>query len=403
MEQLSVPVMGDPLGGLRQVFFSAGILLQRVIGYWDVLEKDWGAEASLEFAAAWLASAQDCNKFRDGGVARYYNPTHGWSSSYPETTGYVVETMLAYAKWRGDDSYRQRAIRMLDWLVSIQLADGAFQGGAIDASPIVPVAFNTGQILLGLAKGTSEVGEVYRQPMCRAADWLVQAQDPDGCWRRHASPLTIAGDKTYDTHIAWGLLEAARLEPGRGYQEAALANVGWALSRQLPNGWFANCCLQSPAEPLTHTIGYALRGVLEAYRFTGKPHLLETSRRTADGLVGAMDNDGSLPGRLNRDWGAPVKWSCLAGSVQIAYCLLFLYQETGYVKYRDAGYALNRMVRRTMSTKGKPGVRGGIKGSHPFSGGYMRYCYPNWACKFFLDAQMFEIELRRSERSDPAG
>ena len=35
-----------------------------------------------------------------------------------------------------------------------------------------------------------------------------------------------------------------------------------------------------------------------------------------------------------------------------------------------------------------PGVRGGVKGSHPVDGGYMTYRYPNWAAKFFMDAAM---------------
>ena len=37
-----------------------------------------------------------------------------------------------------------------------------------------------------------------------------------------------------------------------------------------------------------------------------------------------------------------------------------------------------------------PGVRGGVKGSHPVDGGYMTYRYPNWAAKFFMDALMLE-------------
>ena len=42
-----------------------------------------------------------------------------------------------------------RARRMLDWCVAIQYPEGGFQGGKIDATPKVPVTFNTGQILLG--------------------------------------------------------------------------------------------------------------------------------------------------------------------------------------------------------------------------------------------------------------
>src|SRR5205085_10345256 len=124
---------------------------------------------------------------------------------------------------------RERARRMTDWLVRIQLPGGGFQGGKIDMTPVMPVTFNTGQILLGLAAAETAFGQ-YREPMRRAADWLVHTQDPDGCWRKHPTPFATAGEKEYETHVAWGLFEAARIDPDRGYAEAGLANVAWALS-----------------------------------------------------------------------------------------------------------------------------------------------------------------------------
>ena len=81
---------------------------------------------------------------------------------------------------------------MLDWLVSIQFPAGGFQAGRIEAQPRVPVTFNTGQILLGLAAGFAEFGDNYRDAMCRAADWLVSTQDADGCWRKFPSPFTTS-------------------------------------------------------------------------------------------------------------------------------------------------------------------------------------------------------------------
>src|SRR5205807_2230505 len=158
--------------------------------------------------------AQDNSRTRDGGVARDYSLLGGWNSSYPETTGYLVPTLLAYARFKGGpqaDEARGRARRMLDWLVSIQFPEGGFQGGLVDETPRVPVTFNTGQILLGLAAGVEEFGDAYRGPMCRAADWLADTLDPDGCWRKHPTPFAQPGEKAYETHVAWGLLEAARL------------------------------------------------------------------------------------------------------------------------------------------------------------------------------------------------
>lgn len=356
--------------------------------------QDPGIERAVDEAVAWLGRAQDRSVSSDGGVAGHYSLVTGWGKSYPETTGYIVPTMLAYAKWRGDETPRWRAKRMLDWLISIQFADGGFQTGSIGSTPLVPTTFNTGQILLGLASGGREFGQ-YREAMCRAADWLVKTQDADGCWRKYATPRAAPGEKTYETHVAWGLLEAARLEPHNSYAEAALANVRWALRWQRENGWFEKCCLTDPSQPLTHTLGYALRGVIEAYRFTGDRSFLQAAQRTADGLLNTIHADGFLPGRLRPDWRGAVRWACLTGSVQIACCWLMLYQDTGEVRYRDAAFAANGYVRRTMKIEGPPETRGGIKGSFPIHGLYGPYHYFNWACKFFVDANMLELFVRR--------
>jgi len=355
--------------------------------------QDPGIERVIDEGVAWLGCAQDESGSQDGGVARHYSLVSGWGTSYPETTGYIIPTMLAYAKLQRDKAARGRAERMLDWLVSIQLPNGGFQGGPIGAHPLVPVAFNTGQILLGLAIGVDEFGR-DREAMCRAADWLVKAQDSDGCWRKFSTPFAAPGEKAYDTHIAWALLEAARVEPDKRYVDSALANVRWALGYQRENGWFEKCCLTDSTRPLTHTLGYALRGILEAYRFTHDDSLLQSARKTADGLLTSISDDGFLSGRLYRDWRGAVQWACLTGTVQISYCWLMLYQYTGEIRYRDAAYAANRYVRRTMIVDGTPQTRGAIKGSFPVNGEYGTYQYVSWACKFFVDSNLLERSVR---------
>jgi len=358
---------------------------------------DPGIDAVVDAGIAWLATAQDRSASNDGGVARHYSPLSGWAPSYPETTGYIVPTMLSYAALRPDSPARSRAQRMLDWLVSIQLEDGAFQAGIITTRPRVACSFNTGQILLGLARGTAELGDAYRGAMVRAAEWMVAAQDPDGCWRRFPSPMVVPGEKSYDTHAAWGLLEAARVAPGARYDEAAMANLRWALTRQRPNGWMENCCLTQASEPLTHTLGYALRGLLEGYRYCGEAQLLAAARRTADGLLCALGPDGFLPGRLDAQWRGTVPWACLTGSVQVSQCWLMLYEELGERRYLEAAAAVNRYVRRTVRLDAPEETRGAVKGSFPFDGSYGRYQYPNWAVKFCVDSQLLERTIRGEE------
>jgi uncharacterized protein YyaL (SSP411 family) len=145
--------------------------------------------------------------------------------------------------------------------------------------------------------------------------------------------------------------------------------------------------------PLTHTLGYALRGFMEAHRFTQDEHILRRAIKTADGLMTALRPDGFIPGRLKPDWSAAVDWSCLTGEVQIAHSWLMLYELTGDRKYRDAAKLANRYVRRAIAIDGPEDQRGGVKGSFPVDGDYGQWEYLNWAAKFMIDANLLEQDI----------
>src|SRR5262245_8720987 len=108
----------------------------------------------------------------------------------------------------------------------------------------------------------------------------------------------MPGEKTFDVPAAWGLPEAARLEPRGPYAEAAMANVGWALTHQRANGCFEDCCLTDSSQPLR----YALRGLVEAHRFSNESALLDAAQVTAKGLLETIAPNGFLPGRLDSAW-----------------------------------------------------------------------------------------------------
>jgi hypothetical protein len=353
---------------------------------------DPGIKPVVDAALDWLCLAQDRSRSQDGGVALDYSLIDGWATSYPETTGYIIPTFLSCTGDGDARDLRGRARRMLDWLAAIQFPNGAFQGGKIDSTPVAPVTFNTGQILLGLAAGESTFG-TYGRELRAAADWLTSTQDADGCWRKHPTPFAAGGEKAYETHVAWGLLEAERICPDRGYAAAALKNIRWALTKQNENGWLKDCCLTDPTRPLTHTLGYALRGVVEGYRFNKDPELAAAARRTADALLHVQRSDGSVPGRLRSDWSAAVSSTCLTGNAQIAHCWLMLYEYTGERRYFDAGRRANAYVRRTVRLDGPPETRGAVKGSFPVDGDYAAFTYLNWAPKFLIDSSLLEQRL----------
>ncbi len=360
------------------------------LGY---LGEDRGNAVCIAAALDWLARAQDQSASQDGGVARAYSLNRGWQPSYPETTGYIIPTYLEQSVRLDNADLSRRAKRMLDWLVWIQMPGGGFQGGVIGGEPKQPVAFNTGQILLGLAAGEQVFGR-YREALTSAAGWLVQIQARDGGWPAFTSPFASPGAKTFDTHIAWGLFAADQVVPGHGYADAAMANTRWAVAQQSSVGWFSKCCLTDATQPLTHTLGYALRGVLEAHLHTGDRAALESALRCARGMLTALQPNGFLPGRLRSNWSPAAEWACVTGTAQTAYCWLRLFQLTGDSSLLKAGQLANQFVRRTMKFGDNPDTAGAVKASVPVNGDYNGYEYLNWAAKFAIDSFALEMSLQ---------
>jgi hypothetical protein len=88
-----------------------------------------------------------------------------------------------------------------------------------------------------------------------------------------------------------------------------------------------------------------------------------------------------------------VSYSCLTGNAQMSINWGRLYQCRGGERFRDGVGTINRFLKTTQAQSGSDGERGGIKGSHPISGGYHPWQYPNWAAKYFVDALMMEDAL----------
>lgn len=344
---------------------------------------------ALDAMMEWLARAQDASGC--GGVSAYYDARKQcWAAAYPETTGYIIPTLFNYAQLSGRDEFRERAIRMADWETEIQLPEGGVRAGTLASSAVVPTIFNTGQVLFGWARAFDETQNPrYRDSLLRAAAWLVEVQDEDGTWSRFGSPVASHKLNTYNTRTAYGLACASKVLNDQSLLEAARRNVKWALGRAEANGWLPDNCLEDNERPLTHTIAYAIRGILEVSAMANDDAGLAAAIRMAKEVGLAQRKDGALPGRLDRQWKAAANWSCVTGNAQMSIIWLRLAELSGdasFIALADKAIDFNLSVMDVRHRN--EGVRGGVKGSHPFDGDYMRYRYPNWAAKFFSDALM---------------
>jgi hypothetical protein len=361
----------------------------------EILEReDPGPDAVIDASVDWLLAAQRHNSSHDAGVARHYALGRGWGRSYPETTGYIVSTLLHPEIVARRSECSPAASRAVDWLLSIQTPAGGWAGSVVGASA-EPVTFNTGQILIGLADAVRVLGRTETDQVRRGAEWLVAMQDDDGAWRRGHSRFALPGPSVYELHSAWGLLEAADILGDTALRAAALRQVDWALGEQRPNGWFARCDLTDEDKPLTHTIAYAVRGLLEAWRHAGNDRHFEAALVTSRALAAITAESGYLAGRFASDWTASVDWCCLTGTSQMAICWGLLFEQTREPDLLAAMRRANAFVRKVVRLDGGDALRGGVPGAFPVTGSYCRLEMVNWAAKFTIDAQLTELRLDR--------
>lgn len=351
-------------------------------------------------AVKWLLHAQQAA--RDSGVPVGYFPCRGepagWMPSYPETTGYIITSLLAYAECFGDPVARDAALMMARWEIAIQMPSGAVQGGPV-CPPIkqTAAAFNTGMVLDGWcsafrATGAAEFLEAAR----RAADFLSGDLDDNGYFRTNGAYVSAGEIKTYTCLCAWAMYRFGEIAGERRYQDAAIKVIEAALRQQQSNGWFAHNCLTLSVAPLTHTMGYTLQGVLEVGVAAQRPDVVAAARLGVDPLVARVDRQGLLAGRYYADWEPAALSSCLTGNAQIAIVCYRLFELTGAAEYKRAADALVGALKALQVQESpNPALNGAIAGSFPLFGGYMRAGYPNWATKYFIDALLLQHRLTR--------
>jgi uncharacterized protein YyaL (SSP411 family) len=340
----------------------------------------------LDAAVEWLVRAHDHGQ--DGGVSYGYSLRGGWRPPYRETTGYIAETFFDLARTTGRAEYRERAIQMCRWLGRVQNPDGSISNPAFD--PGRGIVFDTGQVLHGLVRGFEETGdpEILKAAE-QAGDWLTTVADGDRRWTRS----THKGiPHVYNTRSAWALLRLHRAKPTADREAVGRANLDWALS-QRRGGYYDQNAFDAGMPPFTHTIAYAIRGLLESGLLLGDARYTEAAEASARAVAGQLRGDGFLPGTIDVDGRPRADYCCLTGNCQMAIVWGRLYERGRDELFRRSAVSALRYVMgwQDIATS-TAAVRGAIKGSQPVWGAYSRLTFPNWPTKFFVDAMLLARE-----------
>lgn len=355
-------------------------LRELAIDRWWRPRPPMAAEIHLREAVEWMYRAQDAGT--DRGVCHSYVIGKGWARSYPETTGYIIPTLLNFARASGEPGPRSRALEMADWEITVQLPNGGIP--ALNTG--LPVIFDTGQVLFGWLAAYRETGDArYRDAAIRGADWLLSAMDGDGIWIDDGAPAV--GPVVYNVRTAWALTEASRVLGAVEYAEGAMKFLAWSLTQEKGPGWFDRNCLNHFDRPLLHTIAYTAEGMLESGLLLHEPHLVDAAIRTARSLACAVGPDGRMAGRFDRAWTPRASWVCLTGMAQSIVLWRRIAAANGDPGFDGAARGATAFLLSVHDVTSKRGtLRGGLRGSFPVDGEYCRWRLPNWATKFLIDA-----------------
>lgn len=384
------PMFSADLSDFRRIVSSD--FLEFVFG--SAVPSDDDALSRATEAANWLTIAQDATP--DDGVSYGYFPCDipgGWQTSYPETTGYIIASLIDYADAVGDQAYFERAERMAHWEAEIQMPSGAVQGGRIDLDQKpTPAAFNTGMVLHGWARFLARKNDPTIFDAAKsAADFLVDDMNEHGQFRTNGAFVSEFAVKNYNSLCAWALYLFGDVSEDAKYHRAAIRAVESAMSVQHDNGWMPNNSLGRHDAVLTHTLGYTLQAFLETGLLAGRQDMIDAARLGVDAVVPHIHKNGFLVSWFYPDWTPALFSSCLTGSAQLAIVMYRLAESTGEASYVEhANRLMGFLKSRQIVSTGIDGVRGALPGSFPILGQYITRGYPNWATKYLLDALLLQ-------------
>ena len=390
-------------------YFSSTALSSRIAYLWKELRRYYLShdrffrnhevppvekKLALARAVAYLLQAQ--RSLPDEGMGSFHL-VNGWSASYPETTGYILPTLLQYAERNKDGNIRKSVLRAADWLLEIQKPSGGWQGGRVNEDR-PEIVFNTAQIIRGLvAVSKLNEGEKYLDAAARAGDWLCSVQDATGPWTQHA---LMNRERVYDSYVDYPLLMLFRATGVEKYRHHAMKNLDWIVdNKQHENGWFEDCdnTIKHNDRPILHTIAYTIDGLLDSGIFLNERKYVDAAKKAAEVLRLKFERDGYLHGRYDREWNGSENM-ILTGCAQMSIVWLKMAHYSGNNNYAATATKMNSLLVNLQNrgfSKESPDTAGAITGSYPLWGRYEPFAFPNWGTKYLADALMLEEDNKK--------
>lgn len=358
-----------------------------------------------ELALRWLLVAQSNSSNEGSGFDRAFTLTDlRWELPYPETTGYIIPTLLNCIVNHSNIALNQAAHDAGEWLAFTQFENGAICSKQWTGSNVLPSVFNTGMGLHGfLALLAKDGNQKFAECAIKAGNWIVSTMDTEGSWTEYSYNGL---PHSYYTMVSWSLVLLSQLVNDSKYMDAAIKNLKWTQRNQECNGWVKYNSFNEEAEAITHTISYCAQGLVESGTLLNDASFIKSAESLISPLNEAFEKFGFLPGAFDSNW-TPKEmnhkgffnqtvnsghWECITGTAQASCTNWALFKATKKEQYRLAGIKMNRHLKRRQLISTNENINGGLTGSWPIYGPYDTLCIPNHAAKFFIDCLSLEDE-----------
>jgi hypothetical protein len=349
-------------------------------------------EQCLHHAAKWLIHAHQQGS-SDGCGTFYFHS--GWTSDYPETTGYIIPTLLRYSSDQNSQWSQQAestALKAGEWLLTIQKDDGGWPGGYV-AQNRPSVVFNSGQILRGLYSLYKHTGEAkWKDAAERCILWVWDQLDQEG---RFSTNDYMGAIRVYGTYVMAPILDwSVHFETqSQQWRTLALRHLNWVCTQQNQQGWFANCdnTQNKNDKPIIHTLAYTIDGMWNAGLTLNNEDFKSAALLPARVLATDFLTRGILSGRYTSNWTGTEAF-IPTGGAQLAIVWESMFEATGEAIWQKAYQQMNRLlcVIARRGAREDADSLGALPGSFPLWGRYEPFGLPNWATKYFLDSLLNE-------------
>ncbi len=271
------------------------------------IERD--KDTSLKRMIEWLTQdpVRNTNSAHPG-FGSFNHGVHGKTGhnpgQYTEITGYGVSLLSHLSRYHKDDKYLEAARHAADFLLSIQLDNGAYPHcPKPDASCAngEQFTFDTSMCTMGIMDLYAiDPQEKYAESAIRAGDWLLSMQREDGSFRAKFSAQTghmntgnFFGDGSC-IHVknAMALLKIAAGTGEERFDIGGRKVCDYTLKLQSDEGLFWS--MPTKNFVFTHAHCYACEGFLSAGAYTGEQKYTDAALKGIHWLKKSQNSDGSV-------------------------------------------------------------------------------------------------------------